>query len=102
MRSHPAELTIPPVAKRDKNAREMVRAWIADEGLHCTIDVLVWPRDRECIGWGILLSDICRHVADAFHREYGADKESVMRQIRTTFNDELDSPTAEAKGDFQQ
>lgn len=102
MRGHPAELIIPPIARKDKNAREMVRAWIAKEGLHCTVNALTWPEERECIGWGILLSDLCRHVADALHKHSGRDKKSAIEEIRRTFNEELESPTAETSGDFAE
>ena len=100
MRSHPSELQMPPTVQGDKNAHELVRAWVAHGGLHCSINALAWPDDHSSIGWGILLSDICRHVADALNKERGVGKDSVIQQIRTVFNDELDSPTAEPKGDF--
>ena len=100
MPNYPGELLIPPSVKGDKKAVEMVRAWTAHGGLHCSINVPAWRPDKESIGWGILLSDICRHVADALHKDRGLDKDSAIRQIRTVFNDELDSPTEEVKGDF--
>jgi len=36
------ELVIPPPAERDSGSVEMIRAWIAEKGLHCTINVGVY------------------------------------------------------------
>ena len=93
------ELAVPPAAKTDPKAQEMLRAWIADGGLHCTLSIGAW-QDKETIGWGILLTDVVRHVADALHKQHGADPEDTIKQIRAIFNKELDEPTADAKGGF--
>ncbi|MGH9509410.1 MAG: DUF5076 domain-containing protein [Terriglobales bacterium] len=95
------ELLIPPLASSDPKAREMLRAWIAHEGLHCSLNVGSWG-DKEEIGWGILLSDAARHVADALFREKGVKQVDTLREIRRVFNDELDDPTSETKGEFVQ
>ena len=92
----PNELPIPPAAKSDKKAREVVRAWVADNDLHCSLEVGSWG-DKERLAWGILLTDVVRHVANAL-AEKGLDKEETIREIRQVFNTELDSPTAEASG----
>ncbi len=97
----PEPLPVPPGVAGDDNAREMIRAWIAHEGLHCTLDLSQWG-GQEAIGWGVLLSDVARHVANAMHEQSGIAPEDVLEQIRKVFNDELDSPTAEADGGFVQ
>lgn len=33
------ELTIPPAAQRDDDSWELLRAWVAEEGLHCSLKV---------------------------------------------------------------
>ena len=33
------ELIIPPAATRDRNAVEIMRVWIAEHGLHCSLKV---------------------------------------------------------------
>jgi uncharacterized protein DUF5076 len=93
------ELLVPPGAASDTNAREMVRAWIAHKGLHCSLSVGTWG-ENEAIGWGVLLTDIARHVADAMQKEAGWDRGDTIKRIRTVFNDELDKPTAETQGGF--
>jgi hypothetical protein len=92
-------LPVPPVAAQDAKSQEMVRAWIADGGLHCSINVGPFG-ENELIGWGILLSDIARHVGDALQEKTGTDAADVIRAIQSTFNAELQSPTGETKGSF--
>ena len=94
------ELPIPPTARDDKKSQELVRAWTANGGLHCSLNVDCWG-DSEGTVWGILLSDVARHVADALHGAKGWDKSETMEEIRRVFNAELSAPTADPKGHFQ-
>jgi hypothetical protein len=93
------ELPIPPSARSDKNAQELIRAWSAHEGLHCSFNVDRW-RDGERTVWGILLTDVVRHVANALHDPKGWDKVETVQEIRRVFNAELDGPTADPFGQF--
>lgn len=93
------ELDIPPSARTDKSAIELIRAWAAHGGLHCSLSIDNWG-DNERIGWGILLTDVVRHVADALHKQKGWEVNETIAEIRRVFNAELDSPTAEASGKF--
>jgi hypothetical protein len=77
----------------------MIRAWAAHQGLHCSLSVDNWG-ENECIGWGILLTDVARHVADALHKQKGWDQAHVLREIRRGFNAELGNPTADPHGKF--
>ena len=94
------ELTIPPGALSDKQSQELVRAWAANGGLQCSLNPNAWPEDTAAVGWGILLSDIARHVADALYQAKNMDRESTLGQIRSVFNEELDAPSAETNGKF--
>ena len=65
------ELTIPPAAADGRKSVELVRAWIVDDGLHCSLRPGVWPgggESYEPIGWGLLLADVARHAADALYQ----------------------------------
>jgi hypothetical protein len=93
------ELPVPPTARSDKDAREVIRAWAAHQGLHCSLNVDNWG-DDECTAWGILLTDVVRHVADALHEAKGWDPAKTMSEIRRVFNAELDLPTDEPSGKF--
>jgi hypothetical protein len=95
------ELPIPPAALEDKNAQEMLRAWAAKKKLNCSINVFAWGKGKDApIGWGIVLADVARHVADALVVETGADRAASIQEIRRVFNDELDSPTSDTSGSF--
>jgi hypothetical protein len=95
------EISIPPGVMDDPNRREMLRAWVAHEGLHCTLNIGEWG-DREATGWGVLLSDVARHVANALHKSTGIAVTDVLEHIRDVFNDELDEPTSPSSGGFVQ
>ena len=93
------ELPVPPSARSDKDAQELVRAWAAHGGLHCSLNVDSWG-DTERTAWGILLTDVVRHVANALNEAKGWDKAETVREIRRVFNAELDEPTADPSGQF--
>jgi hypothetical protein len=94
-----SELPIPPATKSDMKAREVLRAWVANNDLHCSLEIGSWG-DQEAQAWGILLTDVVRHVANAM-AEKGHKKEDTVREIRKVFTAELDSATAEVSGAFE-
>jgi len=94
------ELQIPPGISSDKNACELVRAWAAHGGLQCSLNISAWKDDQAQIRWGILLSDIARHVADALYQSTHADRQQTLSKIRAVFDSELNDPTAETQGKF--
>ena len=93
------ELEIPPSARTDHGAKELVRAWSAHGGLHCSLSVGA-SGENEAIFWGILLSDITRHAANALLEQKNWDRDKTVREIQRVFNEELDAPTADASGAF--
>lgn len=90
-------LPVPEAATEDPRSKEMVRAWIAQGALHVSLSVGVWD---DAGAWGILLADICRHVANAAAESEGKDREETVRRIRELFDAELDRPTDEPEGRF--
>ena len=91
------ELTVPPSARSDKHAQEVLRAWIVNGGLHCSLTVDGFGEEERTV-WGILLTDVVRHVANALQEAKGWDKAETVQEIRRIFNAELDAPTAEPSG----
>ena len=61
------ELVIPLAAQTDADSWELLRAWVADHGLHCSVRVGVYEAEGipEEHAWGTILADAARHVADA-------------------------------------
>jgi hypothetical protein len=96
----PQQLQIPPNVAADSNAAELIRAWASGGGLICSLNPTAWPKDQAAIAWGLLLSDIARHVADALQGSYGLDKAAMLARLRSVFDTELDRPTAETEGKF--
>lgn len=94
---------IPEAALRDEDAVEMLRVWIAERGLHCSIKVGMYretmnvPEEK---AWGTILADVARHVANALESGYSTNAADSLQKIRDSFMKELGAPTSEAKGDF--
>lgn len=95
-------LIVPPAAQRDPDAVEMIRAWIAERGLHCVMNVGMWKAQGldEPRAWGILLADVVRHVSAALRDETGADRDETAEAIVESLQAELDQPTSPMKGGF--
>ena len=95
----PTELQPPPAVSSDPRSCELVRGWAAHGGLQCSLNVDAWEEDAD-IRWGVLLSDIARHVADALYRRKHLGRDQTLAKIRAVFNSELNNPTAETQGKF--
>ena len=95
-------LVIPPAAQRDENAVQMLSAWIAEKGLHCTLNLGMWEANGkpEAAAWGILLADVIRHIANAIEEEHGVEAAVTMEKIVKSLHAELDEPTSKVKGGF--
>ena len=93
----PRELCIPPKALEDPKSAEMLRAWIACGGLHCTVNIATW---KDASNWGIVLADVAGHVANATEEAEGTPHRETLDRIRLLFNTELDNPTDEPSGGF--
>jgi len=94
------EQPIPPVVLNDANATEMLRAWIANQGLHCSVRIGMY-HDRdvdEARAWGILLADVMRHASQALEKEYGIPASESLLKIPVHMKAELDQPTSEISG----
>jgi hypothetical protein len=95
-----AYLEVPPGAKSDRQATELIRAWAAHGGLQCSLNINAWSGEQTTIGWGIVLSDIARHVSHALYESRQLDRTRTLAEIQRVFNSELESPTADTNGNF--
>jgi len=95
-------LVIPPAAQRDEESIQMLSAWIAENGLHCTLNVGMWRETGidEPAAWGKLLADVARHIGGALKEQTGANAVAVVDSIVRSFLDELGEPTTDAQGGF--
>ncbi len=92
------ECVIPQEALADPNSREVLRAWVANQGLH----VSLWIPDAwdDPGHWGIALTDVMRHLADAYQQSQGADPKVTIARIQEMIAAELSSPTDTPTGGF--
>ena len=95
-------LGVPPAAQRDENAVQMLSAWIAEKGLHCSLNVGMWHAQgmSEPRSWGILLADVVRHLASAIQEEQGVIADVTEKHIVESLLKELDEPTSNIRGGF--
>lgn len=94
-------LMIPPAAEADDHAVEMLRAWIADGGLHCVLNVGHWHKNSdtdERPAWGIMLADVAQHISNALQEVVGLDRRDSLRIVVETFNREIRQATSDLKG----
>lgn len=95
-------LVIPPPAQRDETATQLISAWAAEKGLHCTLNIGIWHdsgRD-EPESWGILLSDLARHAANALQERYGLNSADTLARIHQAIDIELSDPSSATTGAF--
>lgn len=93
----PRELSVPDEANDAGTAHELIRGWLIDNRLVCTL----FPSAFEDPAvWGVLLADIANHIANALEECEGADRAAVIAAIRRAFEVEMKSPTDEHTGHF--
>ena len=94
------ECAIPPEALTDPNGGEILRAWVAHEGLHVTLRI---PDEWKDPGhWGVALTDVMRHLADAYQKSQGVAPEVTIARIQEMIAAELASPTDTPTGGFAE
>jgi hypothetical protein len=95
-------LIVPPAAQRDENSIQMLSAWIAEKGLHCSLKVGFWQAQghNEARAWGIFLADVVRHIGNAMQEQQGVEAGVATQAIVEALDAELDKPTSPAIGGF--
>ena len=80
----------------------MLSAWIAEKGLHCTMNIGMWGAQgvNEPAAWGTLLADVVRHLAAGTREKTGADSTATAQAIVEALLEELGEPTSKAQGGF--
>lgn len=94
---HPRELPIPRQIANEQMAIEIARIWIAAGGGHhlsLTTNLVGDPK-----AWGIMLVNLAKHVANAYHQSRGADPEQMLAGIKAAFDAEWANPTNQLGGE---
>ncbi|MHA6884529.1 DUF5076 domain-containing protein [Ralstonia pseudosolanacearum] len=98
-----SERSIPAAALRDQDAVEMLRVWIAEQKLHCSMKVGMYLETMDIPeedAWGVILADVTRHLANAMRSGYSANRDVSIEKIKESYLKELANPTSDADGDF--
>lgn len=96
------EGAIPPAAIRDQNSVEMLRVWVAEHQLHCSLKIGMYRARNieEAVAWGTIFADAARHVARALSEQGEGPEAALLDKIRAELNAELDAPSSPATGCF--
>jgi hypothetical protein len=89
------ELVIPPAVMSDPRAVELARVWVAGGSQHVSIATSAW---EDPAAWGLMLADLARHIARAYHEVEGRDPSAVLACIRSGFDAEWHHPTDDPVG----
>ena len=97
------ERPIPEAALQDPNSVEMLRVWVAEGQLHCSLKIGMY-RDGmgidEEVAWGTILADAARHIAKALQDGGKLNETESLAKLVSKFNDEVSVPSSELKGGF--
>lgn len=96
-------LSLPPAALRDERSVEMLRVWVAEKGLHCSVLVGMYAEDgrvQETTAWGVILADAVNHIADALESQGLGARDDLLQAVLDSFEAEMSSPTSDRKGEF--
>ncbi|GAB7129777.1 hypothetical protein JCM19000A_42850 [Silvimonas sp. JCM 19000] len=81
----------------------MLRLWIAEEGLHCSIKIGMYTENGDVVeanAWGVILADAARHIASALHKGYALNESATLDQICGAFLDHLVEEQPHMQGGF--
>lgn len=93
-------LSPPPEALTDPKAVEFARIWAAHSQQHVSLRVEQWKHNPGV--WGIMLSDLAHHVANAYEQEGVGTREEVLQVIVSVFLAEFAEPTDTPTGGMLQ
>ncbi|MEZ6042950.1 MAG: DUF5076 domain-containing protein [Planctomycetaceae bacterium] len=105
MKDNRRPLIMPTAAEADMNAVEMARIWLAQNKLHCVLNIGHWKETSgidERNAWGIVLADIARHVSLALEDSTGTDSRENLKMIFKSFQSELAHKTSEHAGEWPE
>jgi hypothetical protein len=76
--------------QEDPKAVEIARIWATGGRQLVTLRTDLWT---DPAAWGLMLTDLARHVAQAYAADKGLDPEQVLRRIKIGFDAEWAHPT---------
>src|SRR4051812_43917847 len=93
---HPRELPMPRPLTNQPNAIELARIWaVVGAGQHVSLTTNFTP---DPAAWGILLVNLAKHAAMAYHQTKGLDPNETLNRIKASFDAEWTNPTDKPTG----
>jgi hypothetical protein len=92
------ELSIPSDAHNTQDAVELIRSWIIDGKLQCSLFPSIWAERPET--WGLLLAYVAHHISDAASAQGHHTKQQILSSIASRFASEIAAATDEHEGHF--
>ena len=80
------ELTRPEDADAAPEAIELVRAWVIDKRLQCSLNAGAFP---DAAQWGVFLSDLAHHIASGIEQTGGGDGVETLKAILKSFHETM-------------
>jgi hypothetical protein len=84
--SNSRELHTPEDVTSAEQAIEVMRVWIIDKHLQCSLSAGVF---EDYTQWGTLLAELAQHISSAMHEVHGADAQETLQMILAGFQKEL-------------
>ncbi len=84
-----SELPTPPNLGTDPDATELVRVWIINQEMACSL----YPGafDDPAL-WGVVLADVARYVARGLQETESKDYQAILDVIVNSFQTEIANP----------
>ena len=76
------QLHMPDDVETATEAIEVLRGWVIDKHLQCSISASVFADHAQ---WGVLLADLAQHIAGAMHEVHQVDQQETLQKIVTAF-----------------
>lgn len=92
MADHRKQLTRPDAVDKDEYAVEMIRGWIAERGLSCSLNLGHWHHNSkldERHAWGVLIADLVREIAIQLEDVTKQDPSESLKMIVEAMLSEL-------------
>jgi len=81
-----SELPKPPDLSSDPDATEILRVWVVNQELQCSLYTGAF---EEPATWGVLLADLVRTITSALKDNDGKDPQETQDEILSAFQEEL-------------
>ncbi len=79
------ELPAPEQAETAEQATEVIRGWIIDDALHCSLSPKAFEAPAD---WGRFLADVLELLSNAIADETGTDRAEILSTIKKVFLEE--------------